>query len=284
MRLFKEWDVDTITWEKDIEPYSVERDQFVSQLANNRSIIVMIESTLNCFDTELIIQKNGGRPPLTFQKYLSVASTCDPPVPVEVKTKIPSSCHPEKDKKEIENSGCYDPPTLEELEVNKDELGTHKFPGGETEALARMERSLKNTKWIREFEKPNTSPNSLEPSTTVLSPYIKFGCLSSRLFYTKIKEIYKMGKHSYPPVSLEAQIIWREFYYCVGSATANFDKMVGNSVCCQIPWDKNDKYLEAWTYGRTGYPFIDAIMRRVYYSHYEIAIHQFINYISDSYG
>ena len=239
----------------------MERDNFVSELANNRSIIVIVESTLNCFDTELIIQKNGGRPPLTFQKYLSVASTCAPPVPVEVTVKIPDSCHPEKDKLEIKNTHCYDPPTLAELQVDVKDLGTHKFPGGETEALARMERSLKNAKWVREFEKPNTSPNSLEPSTTVLSPYIKFGCLSARLFYVKVKEIYKTGKHAQPPVSLEGQILWREFYYCVGSATKNFDKMVGNSVCCQIPWANNAEYLEAWTYGRTGYPFIDAIMR-----------------------
>lgn len=44
--------------------------------------------------------------------------------------------------------------------------------------------------YICKFEKPNTSPNSLEPSTTVLSPYLRFGCLSSRLFYHKIKQVY----------------------------------------------------------------------------------------------
>lgn len=43
--------------------------------------------------------------------------------------------------------------------------------------------------YIRKFEKPNTSPNSLEPSTTVLSPYFKFGCVSPRLFFHKLKEV-----------------------------------------------------------------------------------------------
>lgn len=43
--------------------------------------------------------------------------------------------------------------------------------------------------WVCKFEKPKTSPNSLVPSTTVLSPYIKFGCLSSRVFYYKLKEV-----------------------------------------------------------------------------------------------
>ena len=40
------------------------------------------------------------------------------------------------------------------------------------------------------FEKPKTSPNALLPSTTVLSPYLKFGCLSARLFYHELADIY----------------------------------------------------------------------------------------------
>jgi len=43
--------------------------------------------------------------------------------------------------------------------------------------------------YICKFSKPDTSPNSLEPSTTVLSPYLKFGCLSPRLFYAKLHNV-----------------------------------------------------------------------------------------------
>ena len=49
-------------------------------------------------------------------------------------------------------------------------------------------------KWICSFEKPKTSPNSLEPSTTVLSPYLKFGCISARTMYHRIKDVYKQNK------------------------------------------------------------------------------------------
>ena len=44
--------------------------------------------------------------------------------------------------------------------------------------------------WVNKFEKPNTAPNSLQPSTTVLSPYVMFGCLSARLFYHRLSDIY----------------------------------------------------------------------------------------------
>jgi len=127
-----------------------------------------------------------------------------------------------------------------------------------------MEESLKDELWVARFEKPNTAPNSLEPSTTVLSPYLKFGCLSARLFYQKLKEILKrQPKHSQPPVSLVGQLMWREFYYTVAAAEPNFDRMLGNIYCLQIPWQEQPEHLEAWTHGRTGYPFIDAIMRQL---------------------
>jgi cryptochrome len=49
-----------------------------------------------------------------------------------------------------------------------------------------------------------TNPVSIEPDTTALSPYLKFGCLSSRNFFWGIQEVldkYK-GKHTFPPESL----------------------------------------------------------------------------------
>jgi cryptochrome len=39
--------------------------------------------------------------------------------------------------------------------------------------------------------------------------------------------------------------------------------MVGNKICAQIPWKTKSSYLEAWTNGMTGFPFIDAIMRQL---------------------
>ena len=45
--------------------------------------------------------------------------------------------------------------------------------------------------------------------------------LKSRTGYTK------------PPVSLIGQMFWREFFYTVGHATPNFDKMKGNTLSKQ---------------------------------------------------
>ncbi|XP_035507976.1 LOW QUALITY PROTEIN: cryptochrome-2-like [Morone saxatilis] len=117
--------------------------------------------------------------------------------------------------------------------------------------------------WVCSFEKPQTSPNSLTPSTTVLSPYVTFGCLSARTFWWRLTDVYQGKKHSDPPVSLHGQLLWREFYYTASVGIPNFNKMEGNSVCTQVDWDTNPEYLAAWTEARTGFPFIDAIMTQL---------------------
>jgi cryptochrome len=39
--------------------------------------------------------------------------------------------------------------------------------------------------------------------------------------------------------------------------------MVGNPVARHIPWDDDPLLLAAWKEGRTGFPFIDAIMAQL---------------------
>ena len=87
---------------------------------------------------------------------------------------------------------------MKELGVDETKLEPCKFPGGETEGLRRLNEkiSIANGSWVRSFEKPQTSPNSLEPSTTVLSPYLKFGCVSCRELYYKLLEVNSKGQEN----------------------------------------------------------------------------------------
>ena len=53
-----------------------------------------------------------------------------------------------------------------------------------------MRESLSDISWVATFEKPQTDPSAfLKPATTVLSPYLKFGCLSARLFHSELLRV-----------------------------------------------------------------------------------------------
>jgi len=262
-KLINEWDVKMMTWEIDTEPYSKERDAKIEKLAISKDVKVETFSSHTLYNPEQVVAKNKGETPLTYQKMLGILALLgppsrplDPPIKLEKESKIPSS---DLDKSK------YDVPSLSELNVKEEELFPCLYPGGEKEGLQRLDEqiNMKRASWVRNFEKPKTSPNALSPATTVLSPHLRFGTVSARIFYWKLEDIYKGSKRSQPPVSLHGQLLWRDFFYTAGATVKNFDKMKGNPICKQIPWGDDKELLDAWAHARTGYPFIDAIMTQL---------------------
>ncbi|CAH2320415.1 6-4 photolyase [Pelobates cultripes] len=260
--LFKQWKVTRLTFELDTEPYSKLRDAEVERLAAEHNVQVIQKVSNTLYDIDRVIAENNGKPPLTYVRMQTVLASLGPPKhPVQAPTlENMRDCQtPWKPTYEER----YGVPTLEELGQDPEKLGPHLYPGGESEALRRLDIHMKRTGWVCNFKKPDTEPNSLTPSTTVLSPYMKFGCLSTRTFWWRLTEIYHGKKHSDPPVSLHGQLLWREFFYTAGVGVPNFNKMEGNPVCVQVDWSDNQEHLKAWSEGRTGYPFIDAIMTQL---------------------
>lgn len=253
------WKVNLLCYENDTEPYSRVRDAQVGELAKRLEVRVETRWTHTLYDPNYLLKRNGNKVTYTYVSMGALLSKIgDPDRPVaEYAHDFPSLTG-------LVEPGAHPVPTLHELGVDEKDCGPLLYPGGESEALRRLKESMKNENWVAKFEKPMTSPNSLKPSTTVLSPYLKFGNLSPRLFYFRLKEIYKnKPNYSRPPVSLEGQLLWREFFYFTGAFTDNFDKIVDNPICRQINWDNNEEFFQAWRQARTGYPFIDAIMTQV---------------------
>ena len=96
--------------------------------------------------------------------------------------------------------------------------------------------------------------NKLSNSTTHLSAYIKYGCIS-------IREAYYANTN----ITYRQQLIWREFYYYIG---VYFPDVIDKSKNFQskydgIQWSKSEHLLIAWQKGETGYPIIDACMREL---------------------
>lgn len=86
-------------------------------------------------------------------------------------------------------------PKIGDFEKYNGHVPETKFIGGETQALKMMEEYMKDKSKVAQFKKPMTIPCSLKPDTTALSPYIKFGSLSSRTFYWRIQDIYNTHKN-----------------------------------------------------------------------------------------
>eukprot|EP00891_Asterochloris_glomerata_P003329 jgi/Astpho2/3329/e_gw1.00054.36.1_t len=260
-KLFKEWDVKRLCFEADTEPYAKERDAKILQLAEAAGVEVHTPISHTLFDGDAIVKANKGKPPTAYGAFLKLADRVGPPpepapdAPQQLpafKAGAPRTSGSEMEVPPLQDIGYHQAPTT-------------SFTGGETLALARLADQLADEDWVVQFEKPKGDPSAWpKPATTVLSPYLKFGCLSARLFWAKLHQIEQgRDKVTKPPTSLKGQLLWREFFYCVGSHTNHFDRMVGNPICKQIGWDNNEEFYQAWDQARTGYPWIDACMMQL---------------------
>lgn len=93
----------------------------------------------------------------------------------------------------------------------------------------------------------------------------RFGCLSSRLFYHQLTDLYRKViiaqklpqctqyinrtqsiapskvKRGNPPPSLHGQLLWRDFFYAAATNNPHFDRMLSNPICVQVNWIKNSE-------------------------------------------
>ncbi|XP_038156594.1 cryptochrome-2 [Cyprinodon tularosa] len=259
-RLFKEWNVTRLTFEYDPEPYGKERDAAIIKMAQEFGVEAVVRNSHTLYNLDRIIEMNNNNPPLTFKRFQTIVSRLElprrplAPISQQQMNRCLSDISDNHDQ-------LYSIPSLVELGFRTEGLPTAVWRGGESEALDRLSRYLDKNVWVANTRAKTCS---LYASPTGLSPYLRFGCLSCRLLYYNLREIYmKLCKRSSPPLSLYGQLLWREFFYTLATNNPNFDRMEGNPICVQIPWDQNPEALAKWAEGRTGFPWIDAIMSQL---------------------
>lgn len=187
-----------------------------------------------------------------------------------------------------EASDLFSVPTLDSLGMDANKI-RDTIKGGETLALEKLAKICKDAEYVATFAKPKTSPgqSAEDPSTTLMSPFLKFGCLSVRKFWWDVEEAkkkYKGGSKTGPPENLNGQLLFRDMYACAEHAIGDsFQRVRGNEVCRYMDWalpthyDKDgepilprppgdavsEARLSAYKMGQTGFPWIDALMRQL---------------------
>jgi cryptochrome len=188
------WSVNKLYFERNTEPYAVKRDADVVAAAASAGVATSVHEGHTLYDPDVLLTAAKSHMPIAYQSFLKLLAGLPPP-PKPLPAPAAESMPPiSRGASALAGEGGVDAPafsvpTLAEMGYDPSKATT-PFRGGETEALARLERHMARTAWVAAFEKPETSPNALQPSTTVLSPYVKFGSLSCRTFYWRLKEVY----------------------------------------------------------------------------------------------
>ncbi|ORY87110.1 DNA photolyase [Protomyces lactucae-debilis] len=292
----QDWKITHLVFEQDTDTYALSRDTQVRAMAEKLGVKVVSKLGRTLWDPIELNKVHGGKPVMTLAAVQKLGSQIGPvPRPIEAPTSLPSAGDTklEAPKDEIQDApdlnepargdgrvtsydqvagpnGDYSVPTMEEINIKPAE---GPYRGGETLALEALEAYMADKKKTATFEKPKTNPGVFHPpETTLLSPHLHFGSLSIRTFYWRVMDVCKAygSGASKPPASLEGQLLFRDMYFAAQCGIDNFEQTLGNAHCRYIPWrllqepdEEAEAWLEAWTHGRTGFPWIDAIMRQL---------------------
>lgn len=235
--IIKKIDISNIIFNMDYTPYAIKRDNNIKEFCkiNNINCDIIEDYLLSNIGK---FKKNDGTPYNIYTAFKNNAYKFDIDKPNYIKL---------NNLKKININIKESKETIIHFEKNKNIL----VNGGRINGL----KLLNKIKYLNHY---NNNRNILSIPTSLLSAYIKFGCISIREVYWEI--INNFGKTN----DLLSQIFWREFYYYIVYYYPNvlngqnFNKKYDN-----IKWFWSEKYYDAWCNGTTGYPIIDAGMREL---------------------
>jgi deoxyribodipyrimidine photo-lyase len=102
--------------------------------------------------------------------------------------------------------------------------------------------------------------------SSFLSPYLRFGMLSPRQAYWGAREAYAAVANPDRRASVEtwvSELVWREFYMHILHDYPHVLQRSFRQAYDALEWRHAPAELNAWKYGMTGYPVVDAAMRQL---------------------
>ena len=245
-KLFKKKNF-SIYWNKTYEPNYLKFDKYLSDnfKSNGIDFKILKGNILNEINE---IKKKDGTPFKVFTPYWRSAEKF-------YFDKIPSK---EKKILKCKKRVCFFDKTINGKEIFPKKNWFKKFERywepSEEKALNELKNFIKDK--IENYAEARNFPNLI--GTSKLSPYIKHGQIHVETIWQECYKIKKKGINKYL-----TEIGWREFNhslinYFPHMLNGNYSKKFDN-----FPWEKNQKFLDAWKKGLTGYPIVDAGMREL---------------------
>ena len=110
---------------------------------------------------------------------------------------------------------------------------------------------------VKTQDKYEETRNRMSIQTSLLSSYLKFGCISIREVFHAFRTKYNIHHE------LIRELIWRDFFaHILYGYPETLDKMHYPKFD-QIRWKTNNGWLNSWKKGETGFPLVDASMRQL---------------------
>lgn len=236
----------TVLWTSDVAPYARRRDGRVTEALRAADVAAEPHGGGYLVDPSKP-RTQGGKPYVVFTPFWrSIAEVERRPVqraPADLPP-LPSGLR----------KGRL--PSAADLGIEDDSVPSPVAEPGEPAARAALERWLEHG--LAGYADAHDALS--DPGTSVLSPYLRWGCLSARECEERAERRGGAGAAAFT-----RQLAWRDFYahqllLFPENVRREFQERYRDGA---LRWADDDDALAAWKAGRTGYPLVDAGMRQL---------------------
>ena len=223
-------EINRIYFNKDYEPYTINRDNSIEKLLSKQNIKVKSYKDHVIFE-EKEITKDDNKPYTIYTPYSKKWLKKIHETKITEYNIIPFLNNFKKNKN-------LNIKSREELDFIKSDTLVYDF--NSTDEI------------ILSYEKTRNYP--FIEGTSKVGPYLRFGLISIRTLV--LKSINK-------DITYLKELIWRDFF---SQILFNFPNVINSSFKNKydnIKWENNEYFLNKWKNGETGYPIVDAGMREL---------------------
>ncbi|WP_456459034.1 cryptochrome/photolyase family protein [Reichenbachiella sp.] len=225
--LMDEYSIKSIYVNEDYEPYAIQRDESIKQLAISHGVEFHSFIDQVVFHPNEVLKPSDGKPYTIYTPYKN-------------KWLEKYQSHPCKILPKIDQSGFH-PLNIE-------------FPSLESFGFSRSAIKVRpyDLSQLDDYESSRDIP--AKDATSYLSVHLRFGTVSIRQVIHQLKSKDKV---------FLSELIWREFFMQI---LYHFPDVVGQNFKSKydgIEWRNDENDFEKWKNGETGYPMVDAGMRQL---------------------
>jgi deoxyribodipyrimidine photo-lyase len=246
-----------VFWNKDVEPYSRDRDRKVAAALREKSIEVcpLWDQLLHAPQE---VATGGGKPYTVygpFWKNWSQKTKAEPAQTLQEATNLT-----EAEQTAASQAGAIALPTAKELGFVWDNPLVIE-PG---EAAAQEKLAEFCDRAIADYAEQRNFP--FNPGTSQLSAALKFGAIGIRTVWAATIAAHANTRSDEARDGIrvwQQELAWREFYQHALYAFPELADGPYRAPFKDFPWDDNEDHFQAWCKGKTGYPIVDAAMRQL---------------------
>ena len=136
------------------------------------------------------------------------------------------------------------------------------FQGGEAEGLHRLQTWVFDADALATYQETRNGLLRADDSSK-LSPWLAMGCVSARTVADTVRAYEETNGENRSTYALIFELLWRDYFAFLALRAGSSLFRRSGIQRRNTPFREDAEKFEAWTLGRTGYPFVDAFMREL---------------------